>query len=127
MGATVLNKKISPNWLVFTPPYVLLLVRTFLTLEGIAASVDPDFNIYEMSMPWAVRRSLSPSTQQGIDVFRSTVLTDENKIQWERLIDLANASTNNGKTKMIDEKKREHSSTAKNEAMKNAVGLLLGT
>ena len=25
--ATVLNKKISPRWLVFTPPYVLLLIR----------------------------------------------------------------------------------------------------
>jgi predicted unusual protein kinase regulating ubiquinone biosynthesis (AarF/ABC1/UbiB family) len=36
--ATVLNKKISPNWLVFTPPYVLLLIRTFLTLEGIAGA-----------------------------------------------------------------------------------------
>jgi predicted unusual protein kinase regulating ubiquinone biosynthesis (AarF/ABC1/UbiB family) len=36
--ATVLNKKISPNWLVFTPPYVLLLIRTFLTLEGIAGT-----------------------------------------------------------------------------------------
>merc|ERR1711862_171238 len=43
--ATVLNKKISPTWLVFTPPYVLLLIRTFLTLEGMAASIDPDFNI----------------------------------------------------------------------------------
>ena len=35
---TVLNKKISPTWLVFTPPYVLLLIRTFLTLEGIAGT-----------------------------------------------------------------------------------------
>ena len=38
--ATVLNKKISPNWLVFTPPYVLLLIRTFLTLEGIAGELQ---------------------------------------------------------------------------------------
>lgn len=36
----------------YTPPYVLLLIRTFLTLEGIAAKVDPSFNIYEV-MTWA--------------------------------------------------------------------------
>ena len=40
---TVLNKKISPNWLVFTPPYVLLLIRTFLTLEGIAGTFNLQF------------------------------------------------------------------------------------
>lgn len=86
--ATVLNKKISPNWLVFTPPYVLLLIRTFLTLEGIAAQVDPDFNIYEMSLPWVVRRSLSPSTKKGMKVLRSTILKPDNKIQWERIMEL---------------------------------------
>ena len=86
--ATVLNKVISPNWLVFTPPYVLLLIRTFLTLEGIAAQVDPDFNIYKMSLPWVVRRSLSPSTEKGRRVLRSTILKKDNKIQWERIVEL---------------------------------------
>jgi len=86
--ATVLNKKISPNWLVFTPPYVLLLIRTFLTLEGIAAQVDPDFNIYEMSLPWVVRRSLSPSTEKGRKVLRNTILKADNKIQWGRIMEL---------------------------------------
>ena len=55
--ATVLNQCLSPRWKMFTPPYVLLLIRTFLTLEGIAARVDPDFNIYEMAMVW---RALPP-------------------------------------------------------------------
>ena len=86
--ATVLNKKISPNWLVFTPPYVLLLIRTFLTLEGIAAQVDPDFNIYEMSLPWVVKRTLSPSTKKGRKVLRNTILKPDNTIQWERIMEL---------------------------------------
>merc|ERR1719343_1688777 len=76
--ATVLNIKLSPNWLLFTPPYILLLIRTFLTLEGIAAKVDPEFNIYEMAMPWAIRRSLSPNTAEGIETLRSTLLTKDN-------------------------------------------------
>jgi len=143
--ATVLNKKISPNWLVFTPPYVLLLIRTFLTLEGIAAQVDPEFNIYEMSLPWVVRRSLSPSTKKGVEVFRSTILTSDNRIQWERLIEMANvgkdddesASTSTSapggvshtRTEVSDEvevKKREQAA-AKQAAMKDAIGTLLGS
>jgi len=129
--ATVLNKKISPNWLVFTPPYVLLLIRTFLTLEGIAASVDPDFNIYEMSVPWVVRRSLSPSTQKGIDVFRSTILTDDNRIQWKRLLELVPVKDNVVSESVtvseeVQQKKREQED-AKQAAMKDAVGTLLGS
>jgi len=105
--ATVLNKKISPNWLVFTPPYVLLLIRTFLTLEGIAAQVDPDFNIYEMSLPWVVRRSLSPSTDKGREVLRNTILKKDNRIQWERVMELMEmqkaAAEASSKTELTEE------------------------
>jgi len=136
--ATVLNKEISPKWLVFTPPYVILLCRTFLTLEGIAQSVDPEFNIYEISMPWAVRRSLSPSTQKGIDVFRSTLLTEENKIQWQRLLDLAKMSNEGNDTtvhvvaeQISDIEAKEaieaQRKVAMKAAMEDAVGTLLGS
>uniref|UniRef100_A0A7S4NDW2 ABC1 atypical kinase-like domain-containing protein n=1 Tax=Odontella aurita TaxID=265563 RepID=A0A7S4NDW2_9STRA len=87
---TVLNKELSPNWLLFTPPYVLLLIRTFLTLEGIATRVDPDFNIYEMALPWAFRRSLSPMTVDGTKQLRSMLLTEDNRVQWDQLFELAN-------------------------------------
>lgn len=46
------------------PPYIVLLCRTFLTLEGIASVVDPDFSIYTASLPYAVRRALSPQTSR---------------------------------------------------------------
>ena len=91
--ASVLNQELSPRWKMFTPPYVLLLIRTFLTLEGIADRVDPDFNIYEMAMPWAIRRSLSPKTVDGIAAMRSTFLTPDNRVQWERLLDVASSAT----------------------------------
>lgn len=52
------------------------------------AQVDPDFNIYEMSLPWVVRRSLSPSTEKGRKVLRNTFLKEDNKIQWERIMEL---------------------------------------
>lgn len=50
--------------------------------------VDPEFNIYEMSMPWVVRRSLSPSTEQGRRVLRNIILKEDNTIQWERILEL---------------------------------------
>jgi len=161
---TVLNKKISPTWLVFTPPYVLLLIRTFLTLEGIAAQVDPDFNIYQMSLPWVVRRSLSPSTTKGIQTLRNTILTSKNQIQWERFVELASSlsessasssspppspqsdttSTPTSSTAAVEsptsdstntiagddtpqQKKQQEYDSARNDAMKDAVGTLLGS
>ena len=72
--AEVLNGKLSKRWKMFTPPYCLLLIRTFLTLEGIAAQVDPDFNIYEMALPFALRRSLAPSSKEGVETLRKSLL-----------------------------------------------------
>lgn len=72
-------------WQMYTPPYVILLIRTFLTLEGIAAKVDPKFNIYEVALPWAVERALSPFTKTGAQTLRSSLLTAENELQWDRV------------------------------------------
>mmetsp|Transcript_15137 Transcript_15137/g.17537 ORF Transcript_15137/g.17537 Transcript_15137/m.17537 type:complete len:873 (-) Transcript_15137:102-2720(-) len=98
--AAVLNN-LSEKWKMSTPPYVLLLIRTFLTLEGIAGRVDPDFNIYEMAMPWAIRRSLSPSTLEGIETLRSAVLSKDDRIQWSRVLEFVEAAI------IEDEKEKE--------------------
>lgn len=72
-------------WQMYTPPYVILLIRTFLTLEGIASQVDPSFNIYEVALPWAVQRALSPATPSGVQALRNSLLTADNKFQWQRV------------------------------------------
>ena len=136
--ATILNKQISPHWLLFTPPYILLIIRTFLTLEGIAAKVDPSFNIYEMAMPWAVRRALSPVTEEGVRAFRSTLLTDKNRLQWERFASLVenNEMTENEENmEQIDAgnesdatlEKQEKNKAATKKATGDALGTLLGS
>ena len=73
------------TWQMYTPPYVILLIRTFLTLEGIAGKVDPEFNIYEVALPWAIERALSPSTDTGAQTLRASLLNDANQFQWERV------------------------------------------
>ena len=128
------------------------------------AQVDPDFNIYQMSLPWVVRRSLSPSTTKGIQTLRNTILTSNNQIQWERFVDLASSlsessassassspspqsdmttttTSKNGSivspaaaestvdqlpTHQQQNKQKEYDS-ARNDAMKDAVGTLLGS
>lgn len=146
--ATVLNG-LSTKWKMQTPPYVLLLIRTFLTLEGIASRVDPNFNIYEMAMPWAIRRSLSPSTIDGIKTLRSTILMEDGRIQWSRFIEMVEEATagdeeeaknaapdesiqvmeaEGGET-LVEEAITEKSSTdsAKGQVMNDAVVTLLGS
>ena len=81
------------TWYMFTPPYIILLTRTFLTLEGIANQVDPAFNVYEVALPWAVRRALAPSTVKGAATLRSSILTEDGTFQWGRIDDLVEEAT----------------------------------
>jgi predicted unusual protein kinase regulating ubiquinone biosynthesis (AarF/ABC1/UbiB family) len=67
------------------PPFIILLCRTFLTLEGMAAVVDPDFSIYSSALPYAVRRALSPETAAGEATLRRALLTEEGAFRWGRL------------------------------------------
>jgi len=133
--ATVLNQELAPRWKMFTPPYILLLIRTFLTLEGLAERVDPDFNIYEMAMPWAVRRSLSPESSQGVAALRGMCLTEDQRVQWPRLLEMfdefeaAQAAKPAEQAGESEEAARKSASNdaAKTAAMNDAVGSLLGS
>lgn len=58
----------SPGYLMLTPPFIALLCRTFITLEGLLAD-DPKmaeaYNVYQTSLPFAICRFLSPRTRRG--------------------------------------------------------------
>lgn len=42
--------------------------------------------MYEVSLPWAIQRSLSPSSKEGIQALRNTLLEDgSNRLDWRRL------------------------------------------
>ncbi|KAK3281161.1 hypothetical protein CYMTET_11036 [Cymbomonas tetramitiformis] len=75
----------SRGYKMLTPPYIVLLCRTFLTLEGIAAKVDPNFSVYMASLPYAVRRILSPETNQGKEALRNALLTERGDFKFQRL------------------------------------------
>ena len=79
----------SSRYKFLTPPYIVLLVRTFLTLEGIAAKADPDFNIYTASLPYAIRRAMAPATPEGRRLMRDAFLNEhDNSVRWDRVAEL---------------------------------------
>jgi len=80
------------------PPYIVLLCRTFLTLEGIASVVDPDFSIYTASLPYAVRRALSPQTSRGVNILRQALLTEEGEFRVDQLSEVLEMTTNLAQT-----------------------------
>ena len=70
-------KKLSDRYLMLTPPFIALLCRTFITLEGLLGD-DPalveSYNVYQKSLPFAISRLLSPRTRKGCRALRSTLL-----------------------------------------------------
>jgi len=81
--------KLSDRYHMTMPGYIILFIRTFLTLEGIAGVVKPDFNIYEASLPYALQRALSPKTEEAVAALRETWVTDTGAPRWETLNALA--------------------------------------
>jgi predicted unusual protein kinase regulating ubiquinone biosynthesis (AarF/ABC1/UbiB family) len=62
-----------------------LIVRAIITLEGISLQLDPDFDIFVVSAPYAVRMMLTlpdPGLRQRL---MDELLTAEGELDWQRL------------------------------------------
>jgi len=69
------------------PPYYALIIRSLVTLEGIALSVDPDFKILGAAYPYFARRLMEdpdPSLRQSL----KEMLFDGEIFRWQRLDNL---------------------------------------
>ena len=87
------------------PPYYALIIRSLITLEGIALSVDPEFKILGAAYPYFARRLMEDPDPQLRESLKE-MLFDDNQFKWERLEDLlANASkqTDLNLEKLLDE------------------------
>ncbi len=65
------------------------ITRAIMTLEGISLQLDPDFDIWAVSAPYAVRMMLTfpnPGLRQRL---LDELLTQEGGMDWQRLQDLA--------------------------------------
>jgi hypothetical protein len=76
------------------PPYYALIIRSLVTLEGIALSVDPEFKILGAAYPYFARRLMEdpdPTLRQSL----REMLFDGDIFRWQRLDNLV-ASASQG-------------------------------
>ena len=69
------------------PPYYALIIRSLVTLEGIALSVDPDFKILGAAYPYFAQRLMEdpdPQLRQSL----KEMLFDVDAFRWTRLENL---------------------------------------
>ena len=77
------------------PPYYALIIRSLVTLEGIALSVDPNFKILGAAYPYFARRLMEDPDPQLRQSLRE-MLFDGEEFRWQRLENLvASASLQN--------------------------------
>ncbi|MFO7629842.1 MAG: AarF/ABC1/UbiB kinase family protein [Prochlorococcaceae cyanobacterium] len=74
------------------PPYYALIIRSLVTLEGIALTVDPDFKILGAAYPYFARRLMEdpdPSLRQSL----KEMLFDGEVFRWQRLENLIGSAS----------------------------------
>ena len=83
------------------PPYYALIIRSLITLEGIALSVDPKFKILGAAYPYFARRLMEDENPELRNSLKEMIF-DDNDLKWERLNDLLKSAT---KEKKLDTEK----------------------
>ena len=83
------------------PPYYALIIRSLITLEGIALSVDPNFKILGAAYPYFARRLMEDENPELRNSLKE-MLFDKNSLKLERLDDLLTSAT---KEKQLDSEK----------------------
>lgn len=75
------------------PAYYALIIRSLVTLEGIAINVDPNFKVLSKAYPYVARRLLTDTSPQLRASLRD-LLFKEGSFRWNRLENLLRNATN---------------------------------
>ena len=73
------------------PPYYALIIRSLVTLEGIALSINPKFKILGAAYPYFATRLLVDPDPDLRNSLKEMVLS-ENTLRWERLDELVSSA-----------------------------------
>jgi len=74
------------------PPYFALIIRSLVTLEGIALSTDPDFKILGAAYPYFARR-LMEDPDPALRSSLKELLFDGEEFRWQRLENLIGSAS----------------------------------
>ncbi|MDH6098979.1 AarF/ABC1/UbiB kinase family protein [Anabaenopsis sp. FSS-46] len=69
------------------PPYYALIIRSLVTLEGIAIYIDPNFKVLSEAYPYVAKRLLTDEAPQLRTSLQNLLFKDE-KFRWNRLENL---------------------------------------
>ncbi|MCF2971776.1 AarF/ABC1/UbiB kinase family protein [Synechococcus sp. Nb3U1] len=75
------------------PAYYALIIRSLLTLEGIAISLDPNFKVLSVAYPYVAQRLLSDPAPE-LRVSLRELLFNQGQFRWNRLENLLRNATN---------------------------------
>ncbi|AKG24249.1 ABC1 kinase family protein [Calothrix sp. 336/3] len=76
------------------PPYYALIIRSLVTLEGIAIFIDPNFKVLSEAYPYVSKRLLTDPAPQLRESLKDLLFKD-NSFRWNRLENLlTNARSN---------------------------------
>lgn len=77
----------------FTPVYYVLVMRSLVTLEGVAKTTDSEFNMYTSALPYAARRALAPTTSAGAAALQAALLDENGMLRVDQLQTVAAGAT----------------------------------
>ncbi|KAI3705549.1 hypothetical protein L1987_75788 [Smallanthus sonchifolius] len=67
------------------PPYYTLLLRSLASFEGLAMAGDPNFNTFEDSYPYVVRKLLTDNSLDTRKILHAVVLNKRKELQWKKV------------------------------------------
>jgi predicted unusual protein kinase regulating ubiquinone biosynthesis (AarF/ABC1/UbiB family) len=76
------------------PAYYALIVRSLVTLEGIATTIDPDFKVLSEAYPYVAKRLLTDSSDDLRNSLKELLFKD-GSFRWNRLENLLKNAKNN--------------------------------
>jgi predicted unusual protein kinase regulating ubiquinone biosynthesis (AarF/ABC1/UbiB family) len=76
------------------PPYYALIIRSLVTLEGIAIFIDPDFKVLSEAYPYVAKRLLTDPAPQLRTSLRDLLFKD-GSFRWNRLENLLKNARSN--------------------------------
>jgi predicted unusual protein kinase regulating ubiquinone biosynthesis (AarF/ABC1/UbiB family) len=75
------------------PAYYALIIRSMVTLEGIAIGIDPNFKVLSKAYPYIAKRLLTDPSEQLRNSLRDLLFQDET-FRWNRLENLLRNAMN---------------------------------
>ena len=76
------------------PAYYALIIRSLVTLEGIAIHVDPEFKVLSKAYPYVAKRLLTDQSPQLRESLRDLLFKD-GSFRWNRLENLLRNARSN--------------------------------